>query len=208
MEFCSAWQLSLPRIKRLLKYGRRLTLGIGDNREHCFYIPVGFHLMRLYIDQGFELEELASKRFCAFQLDINCFCLTGYQKTALLFCFWVGHVSLCSVWLFSVHSWIYRNIQKSTKRIFRSNDIKLYRWWYAFFIFDENLSSLTRKNVFRIRRSQYHSNEAHYSRSALICHYAQKRCNGYRVGIQTDRDACLWQIMCIPYGGKVRKGWW
>jgi hypothetical protein len=39
---------------------RRLTLGIGDNREHCFYIPVGFHLIRLYIDQGFELEELVS----------------------------------------------------------------------------------------------------------------------------------------------------
>lgn len=41
---------------------RRLTLGIGDNREHCFYIPVGFHLIRLYIDQGFELEELVIKR--------------------------------------------------------------------------------------------------------------------------------------------------
>lgn len=40
--------------------GRRLTLGIGDNREHCFYIPVGFHLMRQYIDNGFELEELVS----------------------------------------------------------------------------------------------------------------------------------------------------
>lgn len=45
-------------ISRLLKMDRRLTLGIGDNREHCFYIPVGFHLMRLYIDEGFELEEL------------------------------------------------------------------------------------------------------------------------------------------------------
>ncbi|KAI8875798.1 hypothetical protein K501DRAFT_327341 [Backusella circina FSU 941] len=47
---------------RLLKMSRRLTLGIGDNREHCFYIPVGFHLIRLYIDQGFELEELVIKR--------------------------------------------------------------------------------------------------------------------------------------------------
>ncbi|KAI9256415.1 hypothetical protein EDC94DRAFT_523179 [Helicostylum pulchrum] len=47
---------------RLLKMDRRLTLGIGDNREHCFYIPVGFHLMRLYIDEGFELEELVIKR--------------------------------------------------------------------------------------------------------------------------------------------------
>ncbi|KAI7896252.1 uncharacterized protein EV154DRAFT_411870 [Mucor mucedo] len=47
---------------RLLKMDRRLTLGIGDNREHCFYIPVGFHLIRLYIDQGFELEELVIKR--------------------------------------------------------------------------------------------------------------------------------------------------
>ena len=43
---------------RVLKMGRRLTLGIGDNREHCFYIPVGYHLIRQYIDNGFELEEL------------------------------------------------------------------------------------------------------------------------------------------------------
>ncbi|KAI7898479.1 uncharacterized protein BX663DRAFT_555836 [Cokeromyces recurvatus] len=47
---------------RLLKMSRRLTLGIGDNREHCFYIPVSFHLIRLYIDHGFELEELIIKR--------------------------------------------------------------------------------------------------------------------------------------------------
>ncbi|KAI9313150.1 hypothetical protein BX666DRAFT_1980104 [Dichotomocladium elegans] len=47
---------------RLLKMGRRLTLGIGDNREHCFYIPVGFNLIRQYIDNGFELEELIIKR--------------------------------------------------------------------------------------------------------------------------------------------------
>ncbi|KAI7859297.1 hypothetical protein BDC45DRAFT_564763 [Circinella umbellata] len=47
---------------RVLKMGRRLTLGIGDNREHCFYIPVGYHLIRQYIDNGFELEELIIKR--------------------------------------------------------------------------------------------------------------------------------------------------
>ncbi|CEP07971.1 hypothetical protein [Parasitella parasitica] len=47
---------------RVLKMSRRVTLGIGDNREHCFYVPVGFHLLRLYIDQGFELEELIVKR--------------------------------------------------------------------------------------------------------------------------------------------------
>ena len=46
---------------RLLKMDRRITLGIGDNREHCFYVPVGFHLMRLYLNQGFELEELVNK---------------------------------------------------------------------------------------------------------------------------------------------------
>lgn len=46
--------------RRLLQMGRRLTLGIGDNREHCFYVPVGFNLLRQYIDEGFELEELAS----------------------------------------------------------------------------------------------------------------------------------------------------
>ncbi|KAG1471652.1 hypothetical protein G6F56_002000 [Rhizopus delemar] len=46
--------------KELLKMSRRLTLGIGDNREHCFYIPVGYHMFRIYIDQGFELEELVA----------------------------------------------------------------------------------------------------------------------------------------------------
>lgn len=44
---------------------RRLTLGIGDNREHCFYIPVGYHMFRIYIDEGFELEELVHIRKCA-----------------------------------------------------------------------------------------------------------------------------------------------
>lgn len=43
---------------RLLKFGKRITLGIGDNREHCFYVPVSFNLFRQYINQGFEIEEL------------------------------------------------------------------------------------------------------------------------------------------------------
>lgn len=47
-----------PKTSRLLKKDRRLTLGIGDNREHCFYVPVGFQLIRVYLNNGFELEEL------------------------------------------------------------------------------------------------------------------------------------------------------
>ncbi|KAG0370922.1 hypothetical protein BGZ54_002733 [Gamsiella multidivaricata] len=69
---------------RLLKMGRRCTLGIGDNREHCFYIPVSFQLIRQYINKGFELEELIVKRqrYCAMfglgtylcvQFDFLCF---------------------------------------------------------------------------------------------------------------------------------------
>ncbi|KAF9206510.1 hypothetical protein BGZ49_002327 [Haplosporangium sp. Z 27] len=69
---------------RLLKMGRRCTLGIGDNREHCFYIPVSFQLIRQYINEGFELEELIVKRqrYCAMfglgtylcvQFDFLCF---------------------------------------------------------------------------------------------------------------------------------------
>ncbi|KAF9916227.1 hypothetical protein BX616_004308 [Lobosporangium transversale] len=69
---------------RLLKMGRRCTLGIGDNREHCFYIPVSFQLIREYINEGFELEELIVKRqrYCAMfglgtylcvQFDFLCF---------------------------------------------------------------------------------------------------------------------------------------
>ena len=64
--------------------GRRCTLGIGDNREHCFYIPVSFQLIRQYINEGFELEELIVKRqrYCAMfglgtylcvQFDFLCF---------------------------------------------------------------------------------------------------------------------------------------
>ncbi|KAJ2805259.1 hypothetical protein H4R20_002163 [Coemansia guatemalensis] len=47
---------------RLLKMGRHLTLGIGDNRAECFYIPVSYQLIRTYISSGFELEELVVKR--------------------------------------------------------------------------------------------------------------------------------------------------
>ncbi|CAG8460640.1 4209_t:CDS:10, partial [Ambispora leptoticha] len=47
---------------RLLKPTKRVTLGIGDNREQCFYVPVSFQLIRQYIDHGFELEELVVKR--------------------------------------------------------------------------------------------------------------------------------------------------
>ncbi|KAG9287994.1 hypothetical protein G9A89_017589 [Geosiphon pyriformis] len=47
---------------RLLKPGKRVTLGIGDNREQCFYVPVSFQLIRQYMDRGFELEELIVKR--------------------------------------------------------------------------------------------------------------------------------------------------
>ncbi|RCH85744.1 hypothetical protein CU098_000026, partial [Rhizopus stolonifer] len=53
--------LSHPPYKDCVAYSTHLD-GIGDNREHCFYIPVGFSLMRLYIDNGFELEELIVKR--------------------------------------------------------------------------------------------------------------------------------------------------
>ncbi|KAI8827096.1 uncharacterized protein EV422DRAFT_563174 [Fimicolochytrium jonesii] len=47
---------------RLLKPGRRCTLGIGDNRRECFYQPVSFQTIRTYMDNGFQLEELIVKR--------------------------------------------------------------------------------------------------------------------------------------------------
>jgi len=30
---------------------------IGDNREHCYVIPVAFKTLRQYLDAGFEVEE-------------------------------------------------------------------------------------------------------------------------------------------------------
>ncbi|KAJ3321704.1 Kinesin-like protein kif3b [Boothiomyces sp. JEL0866] len=47
---------------RLLKFNRRLTLGIGDNRKECYLIPVSFKLIELYLQEGFELEELIIKK--------------------------------------------------------------------------------------------------------------------------------------------------
>ncbi|KAJ2490423.1 hypothetical protein IWW37_003164 [Coemansia sp. RSA 2050] len=47
---------------RLLRMDRYLTLGIGDNRAECFYIPVSFQLIRSYIAYGFVLDELIVKR--------------------------------------------------------------------------------------------------------------------------------------------------
>ncbi|GES77634.1 methyltransferase domain-containing protein [Rhizophagus clarus] len=61
-EFATEMSKVIDESWRLLKPGRRVTLGIGDNREHCFYVPVSFNLFRQYIDQGFELEELVAKR--------------------------------------------------------------------------------------------------------------------------------------------------
>ncbi|RKP10125.1 hypothetical protein THASP1DRAFT_22134 [Thamnocephalis sphaerospora] len=69
---------------RLLKMGGRCTIGIGDNREFCFYIPVGFDLLRTYLDNGYMLEELVVKRqrycsafglgtFLCVQYDFLCF---------------------------------------------------------------------------------------------------------------------------------------
>ncbi|KAF9161150.1 hypothetical protein DFQ26_004816 [Actinomortierella ambigua] len=83
-EFQREMKNVIRETHRLLKKGRRCTLGIGDNREHCFYIPVSFQLIRQYIDEGFELEELIVKRqrYCAMfglgtylcvQFDFLCF---------------------------------------------------------------------------------------------------------------------------------------
>ncbi|KAG0301664.1 hypothetical protein BGZ98_008149 [Dissophora globulifera] len=84
MEFQREMNSVVRETYRLLKMGRRCTLGIGDNREHCFYIPVSFQLIRQYINEGFELEELIVKRqrYCAMfglgtylcvQFDFLCF---------------------------------------------------------------------------------------------------------------------------------------
>ena len=45
---------------RLVKPGKRVVLGIGDNREHCFVLPIGFQTIREYLAAGFLLEELVS----------------------------------------------------------------------------------------------------------------------------------------------------
>ncbi|PWA00245.1 hypothetical protein BB558_003706 [Smittium angustum] len=62
IEFQMEMKHVVDETHRLLKMNRFITLGIGDNRSQCFYIPVGFQLMRNYIDNGFDMIELIVKR--------------------------------------------------------------------------------------------------------------------------------------------------
>jgi SAM-dependent methyltransferase len=59
-EFQKAVRNVADETYRLLKPGKRAVLGIGDNREHCFAIPIGFETIREYLYAGFCLEELVS----------------------------------------------------------------------------------------------------------------------------------------------------
>ena len=40
----------------------RCVILIGDNRAERFVIPVAFSVIKLYVDQGFEIEEIIIKR--------------------------------------------------------------------------------------------------------------------------------------------------
>ena len=51
-----------PATRRLLRSGKRCLMGIGDNREHCFILPVSFAVLRVYVQEGFVLEELVRTR--------------------------------------------------------------------------------------------------------------------------------------------------
>ncbi|KAI9294500.1 hypothetical protein K502DRAFT_365787 [Neoconidiobolus thromboides FSU 785] len=62
LEFQNQMSLVAKESWKLLKTNGRLTLGIGDNRSKCFYIPVGYQTIRSYMNIGFELEELILKR--------------------------------------------------------------------------------------------------------------------------------------------------
>ena len=42
----------------MLKRGKRTLVGIGDNREHCFMMPVSFEVIVAYMQDGLVLEEL------------------------------------------------------------------------------------------------------------------------------------------------------
>ena len=44
--------------RRLLRPGARCLVGIADNREHCFIVPVAFTVIATYLAEGFILEEL------------------------------------------------------------------------------------------------------------------------------------------------------
>jgi hypothetical protein len=43
---------------RMLMPGRRCTIGIGDNREAKFYLPISFFTVREYMREGLILEDL------------------------------------------------------------------------------------------------------------------------------------------------------
>lgn len=95
--------------------GRRLTLGIGDNREHCFYIPVSFQLMRQYINEGFEMEELVSVG-SGIPNHLIIFWLPSLDRktSTLLLCIWSRNLSLRPIRLFGVHSRVFGHFPKGT----------------------------------------------------------------------------------------------
>ncbi|KAJ3052433.1 hypothetical protein HK097_006276 [Rhizophlyctis rosea] len=47
---------------RLLKLGKRVTLGIGDNRKDSLYQAVAFRTLRTYLNNGFVLDEMIIRR--------------------------------------------------------------------------------------------------------------------------------------------------
>ncbi|OLY81951.1 hypothetical protein AYI68_g3935 [Smittium mucronatum] len=62
LEFQKEMKLVIDETYRLLKKNRFVTLGIGDNRFQCFYVTVGFQLIRNYIENGFDIIELIIKK--------------------------------------------------------------------------------------------------------------------------------------------------
>lgn len=59
-KFGEQMSMVAKETRRVLKPGKYCTLGIGDNREHCFVIPVSFVTINAYIQQGLQLSELVS----------------------------------------------------------------------------------------------------------------------------------------------------
>jgi hypothetical protein len=51
--------------RRLLRPGRRCLVGIADNREHCYVVPVAFTTLATYLNAGLVLEELVGRRRAA-----------------------------------------------------------------------------------------------------------------------------------------------
>jgi hypothetical protein len=193
--------------------GRRLTLGIGDNREHCFYVPVGFQLIRLYLNNGFELEELVGLGLAEVAIILNFliyFFGVDYKiikRQRYCSAFGLG-TYLCVQFDFLVftHEFI-----ATFKKVLPSGNDKMdvYDCKYPLFL---SMSPIRHQMITDIYGNYSHQaskprpNNLYYQGNTKVTHCTQKCGYGYGMGFQTVSQTFLCTALHIQNGRAVRQG--